>query len=356
MLLRYLGPLKYGFTFSLPVLVALALVLQGYWTWAPLAYIFGLVPLLELLVPPDARNLSQAEEALRKEDRAYDWLIYLTVPLQYACVGWFLWLMKQGSLSAMETAGAVTALGLMCGTFGINVGHELGHRRQRFERRLAQAALLTSLYTHFFIEHNRGHHKHVSTNDDPASARRGEWVYAFWLRSTVGGYLSAWRLEAERLRKRGLPVASWHNEMIRLTLLQTAWLVAIYLLAGPQAFGLYLMAAAMGFLLLETVNYIEHYGLQRQRTARGGYERVQPHHSWNSDHVVGRLLLFELSRHSDHHYVASRKYQILRHHQDSPQMPTGYPGMMLLSLLPPLWFAVMHPRIDALSTPQTSAA
>jgi alkane 1-monooxygenase len=107
----------------------------------------------------------------------------------------------------------------------------------------------------------------------------------------------------------------------------------------------FLGAAFMGMLMLETVNYIEHYGLQRKLGASGQYERAMPHHSWNSDHVVGRLMLFELSRHSDHHYLASRKYQVLRHHDNAPQMPTGYPGMMLLALVPPLWFSIMHKKI-----------
>lgn len=338
-------PVTYLLTFSLPLTMALALGWQGGWSFLPLGYAFGLIPALELMLRPDSRNLSRVEEDLRRDHPIYDWLIYLTVPVQYLTVGGFLWMVSRPGLALYEQIGLITAMGVMCGTFGINVGHELGHRRRRQERILAKIALMTSLYMHFYIEHNRGHHKHVSTEQDPASARYGETVYAFWVRSIVGGYRSAWQLERERLERKGLPVVSWANEMLRFHLIQGSWLLGIGLLFGGKALLMYVLAALMGILLLETVNYIEHYGLQRQALPSGRYERVQPQHSWNSDHVLGRLLLFELSRHSDHHYLASRPYQVLRHHEQAPQMPTGYPGMMLLSLLPPLWFSVMHRRL-----------
>jgi alkane 1-monooxygenase len=338
-------PITYLLTFSLPLTMALALSWQGGWSFLPLGYAFGLIPALELMLRPDSRNLSRVEEDLRREHPLYDWLIYLTVPVQGLAVGSFLWVVSRPGLALYEQIGLITAMGVMCGTFGINVGHELGHRRSRHERILAKIALMTSLYMHFYIEHNRGHHKHVSTDQDPASARYGETVYAFWLRAIVGGYRSAWRLERERLARKGLPILSWANEMLRFHLIQGSWLLGIGFLFGGQALLMYSLAALMGILLLETVNYIEHYGLRRQALPNGHYERVAPQHSWNSDHVLGRLLLFELSRHSDHHYLASRPYQVLRHHEQAPQMPTGYPGMMLLSLLPPLWFAVMHRRL-----------
>lgn len=138
--------------------------------------------------------------------------------------------------------------------------------------------------------------------------------------------------------------------MLHFQLIQLAFVGAIGFLFGWKILLYYLAAAVVGFLLLETVNYIEHYGLQRHRTGSGSYERTLPIHSWNSNHILGRLLLFELSRHSDHHFQASRKYQVLRHHDNAPQMPTGYPGMMMLSLLPPAWFVVMNPRVRAVAS------
>jgi alkane 1-monooxygenase len=241
-------------------------------------------------------------------------------------------------------------MGLLCGVFGINVGHELGHRVNVFEQTLAKALLLTSLYMHFFTEHNKGHHKRVATPEDPSSARYGEMIYLFYFRTIIFSYLSAWHIANEELRKKGKHAFSIYNEMIQFHLIQALLLGLIYWNFGGLITLYFLAAAVIGILLLETVNYIEHYGLQRKATGEGKYERAMPEHSWNSDHVIGRLMLFELSRHSDHHYMASRKYQVLRHHDHSPQMPTGYPGMMLLSLVPPLWFSVMNQKIKQMNT------
>jgi alkane 1-monooxygenase len=227
----------------------------------------------------------------------------------------------------------------------INVGHELGHRVKKFEQTLAKMLLLTSLYMHFYVEHNKGHHKRVATPEDPSSARYGEWIYSFYFRTIIFSYINAWKIANDETGKKGKPVFSFHNEMIQFTLIQIAFVAIIFFVFGWMVTLFYLAAAMIGILLLETVNYIEHYGLQRRSTGEGKYERAMPVHSWNSDHVIGRLMLFELSRHSDHHYLASRKYQVLRHHDDSPQMPTGYPGMMILSLFPPVWFYVMNPRV-----------
>ena len=234
-------------------------------------------------------------------------------------------------------------MGLVCGIFGINVGHELGHRKPVYERIMARALLLTSLYMHFYIEHNRGHHKHVGTPSDPATAPYGCSVYRFWLRSIPGVFRKAWDLAAlAQSRQRH---SLLQNEMLQYLLIELGFCLLLGLLFGWQALLYFLAAALIGILLLETVNYIEHYGLMRKEIAPGRYERAQPEHSWNSDHLIGRAMLFELSLHSDHHYLASRKYQMLKNHPQAPQLPTGYPGSMLLALLPPAWFLVMHKRI-----------
>jgi alkane 1-monooxygenase len=170
-------------------------------------------------------------------------------------------------------------------------------------------------------------------------------VYLFYFRTIIFSYLSAWHIANDEVRKKGKAVFSITNEMLQVHLVQIAFVTGVYFIFGGWIMLYFIGAAFMGILLLETVNYIEHYGLQRKETTNGNYERALPQHSWNSNHVYGRLLLFELSRHSDHHYLASRKYQILRHHEEAPQLPTGYPGSMLLSLVPPLWFYIMHKRI-----------
>lgn len=347
--------LKYALPLTIYTVAAYALTARGWQVWLPLLLVWVCIPLAELLLKPDARNLSAAEEELARDDRAYDLWLYLFVPLQYLAVWLFLQYITDETLTTAETTGRILVMALLCGSFGINIGHELGHRVSATERFMAKALLLTSLYLHFHIEHNKGHHKRVSTPEDPSSARTGEPVYRFYLRTVIGTWLSAWEISRDELRKKGLPFLHLQNSMLLYQLVQLAFVAGVWLAFGGYATLCFVAAAAGGALLLETVNYIEHYGLQRRATSPGRYERAMPWHSWNSNHVLGRIVLFELSRHSDHHFQASRKYQVLRHHGEAPQMPTGYPGMMILSLMPPLWFRVMDPRVRALqSDTQTS--
>ena len=316
------------------------------WTvWMPVIAAFFFIPLVELFIKPNPANMNAAEEEMARKSRIYDILLYFVVVFQYVALYQFLVSMKNDTLVWYETAGRIAVMGLLCGTFGINVGHELGHRVNRFEQTLAKALLLTSLYMHFFTEHNKGHHKRVATPEDPSSARYGEPVYTFYFRTIIMSYFSAWHIATDEVKKKGKAALSLHNEMILFQLIQIAFVGMIWYFFGGLVTIYFFVAALIGILLLETVNYIEHYGLQRKQIAEGRYERALPEHSWNSDHVIGRIMLFELSRHSDHHYLASRKYQVLRHHDNSPQMPTGYPGMIILSLVPPLWFYVMNNRI-----------
>jgi alkane 1-monooxygenase len=339
--IKYLSPIIFY------VLAFVAFQVQEWLCFLPMLFAWIIIPVTELVLPPNTKNMNAAEEEMAKQDRLYDYLLYLFVCMQYVALYFFLKSFSQPNLSAVTLTGRVLSMGLLCGTFGINIGHELGHRIKPAEQWLAKASLLTSLYVHFFIEHNKGHHKNVATPQDPSSARYNEPVYTFYARTIVYSYLSAWHIANTDMQKQQLPVLHWKNEMLQAHLLQAGLVALIWYGFGTSVMLYFLLAALMGILLLETVNYIEHYGLQRLATTPGSYERAQPHHSWNSNHPLGRLMLFELSRHSDHHYMASRKYQILKHHDDVPQLPTGYPGSMLLSLVPPLWFAIMNRRIKA---------
>lgn len=317
---------------------------HGFYVWLPMIYAWILIPLLELFIRPDERNLSVAEEEMVRHDRTYDRLLYAVVLFQYTALFCFLYNIAFVLQPSIDVVGKIAVMGLLCGTFGINVGHELGHRTNKLEQTLAKMLLLSSLYMHFFIEHNKGHHKRVATPDDPSSARYGEPVYLFYFRTIFLSYFSAWHIANRDAKKKDFAAFSLHNEMIQFQLIQIAFIVLIGVTFGWMSALYFILAAIQGVLLLETVNYIEHYGLQRKQIGEGKWERAMPEHSWNSNHVIGRVMLFELSRHSDHHYLASRKYQVLRHHENSPQMPTGYPGMMLLSLVPPIWFYVMNKR------------
>lgn len=336
--------LKYALPFTLMLGAWRSFHANGWMVWIPLGIAFLLIPLLEVFIRPDGRNPDAAQEEMMRKDPVYDVLLYLVVPFQYLVLFWFLQDMRH-DMPTVDRIGKLLVMGLYCGVFGINVAHELGHRVNKAEQWMAKALLLTSLYEQFYIEHNKGHHKNVATPGDPSSARMGEPLYLFWVRSISGVYTGAWHIANDEMKKQGLPAFHWKNEMLQLQLLEVLFCAAIAYFFGLPVMGYFIIAAIVGSLLLETVNYIEHYGLSRRPTTEGRYERTMPHHSWNSDHVVGRLLLFELSRHSDHHYMASRKYQILRHHDDAPQLPTGYPGSMLLATIPPLWFRVMNGKV-----------
>ena len=252
----------------------------------------------------------------------------------------------QESLTVTEYIGRISSMGLMCGVLGINVGHELGHRTNKVEIFLGELMLLTSLNTHFLPYHNGGHHFNVATPKDAATARKNEPLYFFWIRSHFTSYLNAWQLENKRLLNDNKSIISFHHKMLKYSIANLLIIISIYFYFGKIALIGFLAAAVIGILQLETVNYIEHYGLLRKKNKLGRYEKVRHHHSWNSDHVIGKLMLFNLSRHSDHHYNGSKHYQILKSLPESPQMPTGYPGMMLLSLIPPLWFKYMNGKIS----------
>ena len=262
----------------------------------------------------------------------FDAVLVLVVPAHL----WMLWLFVTtvpGDIAAGDTlslVGHITAYGVSAGSLAINTAHELGHRREKHFQTLAQGLLVTSLYGQFYIDHNWGHHKHVATPEDPSSARRGESVYAFWVRSVLGVWRSAWALDAPRMAR----LLVWEIVL----LMSIAWVETAALLP-------FVAASVVGFLLLETVNYIEHYGLTRKKLSDLRYETATPVHSWNSNHPMGRFLLFELTRHSDHHASPHKEYPSLQHHDEAPQMPAGYPAMMLLSLVPPLFYKVVDPLI-----------
>ncbi len=330
-----------------PLVAFISFEWKGWWLYSTVILAFGVIPAMELLFPPDPENISDEEEERFKDHWLFDVMIYLIVPFHFLLLVRFLALVAFEPLQTYELLGAILAMGTFCGAFGINVAHELGHRRERAHRIVSNLLLMTSLNAHFYVQHNRGHHRYVSTPIDPETAWFNESIYAFWWRTVISGYVHAWRIQLDELRKKGNSFFSAKNDMLWFQSLQIVLIMVIAVVFGWKALAAFIAAALMGILLLATINYIEHYGLLRKEVAPGRYERVLPKHSWNSDHMLGRLILFELSRHSDHHYKASRKYQILKHHDESPQMPTGYPGMMLLTLLPPAWFKVMNPRVKA---------
>ncbi len=339
--------LKYLAAFTLPISAVISLNFNGYWSFFTPFYAFVIIPVLELLLPQDRTNFDDEERGIKMNKAIFDWLLYLNVPIVYGLLIYALWLVTSQSVAHFEIVGITLSLGIVLGTNGINVAHELGHRLKTNERYFAKFLLLPSLYMHFYIEHNFGHHVNAATNEDPATAKYNKTVYSFWITSVIRQYISAWKLQLKILKQNKTDFYSQKNDMFWYLPIQTIYLVLVWYIFGLTGMLFALGAAIVGFLLLETVNYIEHYGLLRTKLPSGRYERVKKIHSWNSNHVVGRIVLYELTRHSDHHYKSSKKYQILDYHDISPQMPYGYPTSMVMSFLPPLWFKIMNPRIPA---------
>jgi alkane 1-monooxygenase len=256
-------------------------------------------------------------------------------------------------MSILSWIAFATGMALVTGGIGITVAHELGHRTEKTEQTYSKILLMTVCYMHFFIEHNRGHHVRVATPDDPATSRKGETFYAFWWRSVTEGYLSSWHLEAERLKKKGDEFWSFSNQMIWFQILPIAFIAFFFglfsFMQGRWVWEVptfFFVQSFLAFSLLELVNYLEHYGMERAKLPSGQYEKVTPIHSWNASQLVSNFLLFQLQRHSDHHAYAHKRYQVLDHNEASPQLPAGYSAMIILACIPPLWFAVMDPRLS----------
>lgn len=338
--------LKYLAIVILPITVYISFISKGWLTFLPLIIFFGLVPLLEFLFQPDKKNFTKEEEKEEKNNKLYTYILYITLPIQIGFLLLFFVVIQEVGLTTSEILGRVFSMGLMCGVLGINIGHELGHRNNRFDELIGEILLLTSLNTHFLPYHNGGHHFNVATPKDAATARKNEPIYLFYFRSHFSSYFQAWEIENKRLKTEEKSWFHPQNRMIIYTICNFLLLGNIYYFFGIFVLLAFIGAAVFGIIQLETVNYIEHYGLLRNKNEKGRYERVKRTHSWNSDHVIGKILLFNLSRHSDHHYNGSKHYQLLKTLPESPQMPTGYPGMMILALIPPLWFNLMNKKIQ----------
>jgi len=313
-----------------PLALALGTTLAGWAVVLPVVVIFGAIPLLDQLLAKDEDN-TPGPAWLR-------WLPHAYIPVHLLTLGWALVRIASGELGPVE-AGVLTLGAGLATAAAINVAHELMHRPGRVEQALAAVLMSTATYTHFCVEHVQGHHKNVATPRDPATARAGEALYAFLPRTLMGGLRSAWDIEVARSG------TGWRNRLVRYAFAQGLLVAALLVTLGPVGLAAFLGQSLVAVLMLETINYVEHYGLARAETAPGRFERVAPRHSWNSSHRVSNGVLLNLARHSDHHAFAARAFRELRHHEDAPQLPAGYSAMLLLALVPPLWFAVMDRQL-----------
>lgn len=310
----------------------------------PLVFSYGVGPILDWWWGEDENNPPEEIVPLLEQDPYYRYLTYLAVPLQFiGFLGIAIWIGTQ-NLSPVGYICLTVVAGLGSG-LGINTGHELGHKNTRLERWLAKIVLAVPAYGHFWIEHNLGHHRDVATPEDPASSRMGESFYRFIWREIPGAFVRAWKLERQRLAREGKPVWHWYNSILQsfaITLVLQVGLVAVF---GWIMVPFLLVHNVLAWLQLTSANYVEHYGLLRQKMANGRYETTKPWHSWNSNHKFTNLMLFHLERHSDHHANPARRYQSLRHFEDLPQLPNGYYGMFLVAYIPWLWFRIMDPLL-----------
>lgn len=337
--------LKYLMSYSIAVTAFIGILVGGPFVYLTLIYTFVFIPILESNTKEYLNEYSDDEKKSRNLDPFFDFLLYLNIPIVYG-----IFFVSLNTLlntdSAYEIIGIILSASIVMATNGINVGHELGHRKSLFSRTCSKLLYLPCQYMHFFIEHNYGHHINVATPDDPATAKYKQNLYSFWISSVTKTYLSAWRIQLKLLRVSKQSFISLKNDMIFYTLFQISFLIFIYLNYGLIITIYSVFMSVVSFLFLETINYVEHYGLLRRIKSNGRYERVKPHHSWNSNHTIGRITLYELTRHSDHHFKSSKKYQVLESIEDSPQLPYGYPTSILISFFPPLWFRIMNPLVE----------
>lgn len=319
------------------------------WPWLVITVVFGVIPLLDFVVGRDPANPDEVEEVPPMEREGYyRFLSLLTVPLLLGMLVYGGWVLATyDAWSWVGQLGWILSVGTVMGAIGITVSHELIHKDPPLEQNAGGLLLAAVCYAGFKVEHVRGHHVHVSTPEDASSSRYGQSLYAFLPHAYKHNFLNAWRLETERLKRKGLPALHWRNELLWWYAISALFLVGFSVAFGWIGALYFIGQSVMAFTLLEIVNYVEHYGLHRRRLETGRYERTTHEHSWNSNFLLTNLFLFHLQRHSDHHANAKRRYQVLRHFDESPQLPNGYAGMIVLALFPPLWRAVMDRRVRA---------
>lgn len=339
--------IPYALAYFYPLCTVLGFIAGDIWTFSGVFFLFVMTPIMDELSGSKEENPSGELEESNKKNLAFDFWLWFWVPVQLAIMIFGGYKVGFEALTTVEFTGVALSTGIVTGGIGITIAHELMHRQGSFERALAEILMTLVSYSHFCVEHVYGHHRNVATPEDPATSRFGESVYQFLPRTLLGTLKSAWVLERERCQRSDIHVLSLRNRRLRyfLTLGTIYGLLAV--LTTPLVLAYFAIQSAVAVLLLEVINYVEHYGLQRKKLESGRYERVLPKHSWNSTHRLTSFYLFNLPRHADHHYLASRPYYNLRHMEGSPQLPAGYATMLLLALFPPVWKKVMDPRVKA---------
>lgn len=339
--------LSFSLVYLVPASVYLGYWLGGIYTFTTPFLVFGVGPVLDFMIGRYPRNPSEEAEKKLEADNRYKILTILCAPIQLTVFIWGAYVVSYGDLSVLELVGFILSIGVSSDVLGLGAAHELSHRvNEKSELTLSKIILCTVCYIHFGLEHVVGHHRRVATPEDPATARLGESLYAYLPRSVFGGFNSAWEIDADRMKKQNKPVWGMRNPMAVALLAQIAFTVLIAVVFGGMGIFYLFAQSFIAIFLLETANYVVHYGLMRKEIAPGKYEPVRPCHSWTSSNWLSNHFLFNIQRHSDHHYKPGRRYQLLRHYDESPQLPNGYAGMILLAVIPSLWHKIMDPRVS----------
>lgn len=340
-----LSDLKYFMAYSIPLSAIVGIYMQGFWLLITPVYIYILIPVVEQLLTLFKLNKIETQRDKKSTHWLFDVMLYLNIPLVFLILIYALINIKNHDFFSVEFIAGILTVGLVIVSNGINVAHELCHRTKTFEKYFGKFLLIPSLYMHFYLEHNFGHHLNVATPDDPVTAKFNQPIYSFWISAMKGEFISAIEIQKKRLKENNISFFSLYNDMFWYAIIQFVYLLVVLILFSFKGFIFAISAAIFSILMFECVNYIEHYGLLRKKLSSGRYERVTDNHSWNSNHILGRIVLYELTRHSDHHRISVTKFQNLKSIDKSPQLPFGYPTSILLTFIPVLWFKLMNPRV-----------
>ena len=319
---------------------SLGVIINPSWSISPFIWVFVLVPLIDLALP----YLSKQDPDL-KENIFHNFSILIVLPCIIFLIVFGLYVVTDPTVSLLTAAALGAAVGMSGGSIGITTAHELIHRQNKYMRGIGVVLLVLCCYGHFRIEHVYGHHKHVATKEDPATARRGENFYFYFIRCVISSVISSWNIEKNMLQKKSISTFSLQNRMIHYFVLEFLFLFIAYVIAGFNGILFVLTHSFVSIMLLELVNYIQHYGLER-KMENGKYERFTDHHSWNSRHISANWSTFNLGLHAEHHQSASKHYPLLSQEEKVIEMPANYSVMLMMALVPPIWFLVMNRKID----------
>jgi len=349
--ITYRDTKRYLWSFSVlspavPGICAVILLMGGgvFWAVAPLIFYYGVIPVLDMIIGEDTSNPPEEVVESLSSDNFYRALLYLTIPVSYMSV--ILCAVAIGTLSLPVWGFVMLAMsaGVVSGS-ALTIGHELGHKQNAIDQWGAKIINALSGYAHFGIEHNQGHHVMVATPEDPTSARWNENIYVFAMREIPATAKIAWDMERKRLEKRGYGFWHWKNDILQGYAIHAVFAGSLLYAFGWIMIPFLIIHLVLAWSQLTLANYVEHYGLLRDKKENGRYKPCESIHSWNTNHIVSNLLLFHLQRHSDHHTNPMRPYQALRNFDELPRLPSGYPGSFTLAVIPPLWFAVMNPKV-----------